>query len=162
LGARNVLPFHSAVFDSWSVFFHRGLADFGDGGFVVFWQRCSFGVIFAFEAFFRQADHRPWASAFISHAGFRGYKLHGHKRAGGCFFVALGLHFFLGYIEEAKLESLLWSGICFLFASWARIESLMFMGVSAVFILFAPRKKLTGRAVFLIPVVGILAAVAVS
>ncbi|MFO8091442.1 MAG: glycosyltransferase family 39 protein [Desulfatiglandaceae bacterium] len=78
------------------------------------------------------------------------------------FFVALGLYFFLGYIEQAKLKFLLWSGICFLFASWARIESLMFMGVSAVFILFAPRKKLTGLAVFLIPVAGILAAVAVS
>jgi len=76
------------------------------------------------------------------------------------FFAAFGLHFFLGHMEQGRLKLLLWSAVCFLLASWARIESLMFLFVSMAFLFAAPRKKWTGFAVFLIPAVGILAAVA--
>jgi hypothetical protein len=78
------------------------------------------------------------------------------------FFAASGLHFFLKHMEEGDRKALLWSGICFVLASWARIECLMFFGVSFIFVLSTCKRRPGAAVVFLIPVAGIFAGVAVS
>ncbi len=57
------------------------------------------------------------------------------------FFLGLGLYFFIQSEERTSRLGLLFSCLCFLMASWARIESVLFILVSAVYLLTLPPQR---------------------
>jgi len=70
------------------------------------------------------------------------------------FFLALGIYGFVTYMDRKNSRYLLYSAICFILASWARIESVLFAGISFLCILLVRQdRKLRHLMVFALPFV---------
>lgn len=73
------------------------------------------------------------------------------------FFLALGLYFFVISYERDGGLSLLFSSLCFMMASWARIESALFIIVSLVYLCVIPQRGRIRKATFFaLPLMGVL------
>lgn len=72
----------------------------------------------------------------------------------GWFFLALAICWFVTYMDRKNSRFLLFSGICFILASWARIESILYAGVSFFAVLLVKQdRKLRHLMVFSLPFV---------
>ena len=74
------------------------------------------------------------------------------------FFITSGLYFFIRYLDEYKKYLLIYSSLCFVFGTWARVEGFLIIILAAIFIIiYSHKDKLRNLLLFLVlPAFGIL------